>query len=125
HTGSGRETNGGNVQQARCGMMDGADAAGLARKVEGGSTDRMPSAATAPSPESPNFQVRRPDTLQFSTIDGLCRMAGVGQHRLRRLIAKEVVDNALDECDRVGRSGAVTIAREGNNCYIFEDQGGG
>ena len=84
----------------------------------------MPSAATWPIPEAPNFQVRRPDTLQFATVEGLCRMAGVGRHRLRRLLAKEVVDNACDECDRVGRSGRVSISREGNR-YIVEDEGGG
>jgi hypothetical protein len=86
--------------------------------------DRMPSAARGPSPESAVFQVRRPDTLQFATIEGICRMAGVGQHRLRRLIAKEAVNNALFECDRVGLPCRVRINRDGNR-YTIENDGGG
>ncbi len=70
------------------------------------------------------FQVRRPDTLQFASIDGVCRMAGVPPHRLRRLIAKEITDNALDECDRVGQPGQASIRRDGDR-YTVEDQGRG
>src|SRR6516225_7220684 len=73
--------------------------------------DGMPSAQEAPARNAPVFQVRRPDTLQFATLEGLCRMAGVPAHRLRRLIAKEAVDNSCDETDRVGRQGKVSISR--------------
>ena len=61
------------------------------------SHDGMPSAESTPVRNSPIFQVRRPDTLQFGSIEGLTRMAGVPRHRLRRLIAKETTDNALDD----------------------------
>jgi DNA topoisomerase VI subunit B len=87
-------------------------------------SDGMPSGENVPARNSPIFQVRRPDTLQFASIEGLCRMAGVARNQLRRLIAKEAVDNALDECDRVGRPGAVTISRDGNH-YVVDDQGDG
>ena len=86
--------------------------------------DGMPSARSAASPKPPIFQVRKPDTLQFGSVEGLSRMAGVSRHWLRRLIAKEATDNALDECDRVGRSGEVAITSEGDH-YVVEDQGGG
>jgi hypothetical protein len=71
-------------------------------------------------------RVRRPDTRQFSTIEGTCRMAGVPVDQLRRLIAKEIVDNALDACDRAGAdcSGCATIERAGDR-YTVTDQGGG
>jgi hypothetical protein len=38
----------------------------------------------------------RPDWTLFRTIPTLCQQAGVPPNRLRRLIAKELVDNALD-----------------------------
>jgi hypothetical protein len=38
---------------------------------------------------------------------------------------KELVDNALDEVDRIGRPGAVTLAREGDHIYTVTDQGRG
>jgi hypothetical protein len=84
----------------------------------------MPSAESAPVPNRPNFQVRRPDTLQFATVEGLTRMAGVSRGRLRALIAKEAVDNALDAADAAGWPGDVTITRDGDR-YVVEDQGSG
>jgi hypothetical protein len=51
-------------------------------------------------------------------------MAGVPPHQLRRLIAKEVTDNALDACDRAGCPGMVTIERDGDS-YTVTDHGGG
>src|SRR3954452_22741101 len=95
------------------------------------SADGMPSLHVEPTPKPASFsnptiqhRVRRPDTLQFQSIEGVCRMAGEPLHRLRRLIAKEVTDNALDACDRAGCPGAVTIERE-HNRYTVIDQGGG
>jgi hypothetical protein len=86
----------------------------------------MPSAVAAASADQPIFQVRRPDTLQFGTIEGLTRMAGVPGRKLRALIAKEVTDNALDEADRLGgHADGITIGREGADRYIVEDQGAG
>jgi hypothetical protein len=80
-----------------------------ARKLPEPDADGMPSAPMAQLPKAANFQVRRPDTLQFRSLEGTCRMAGVPPHRLRRLIAKEVTADALDACDRAGRPGMVTI----------------
>lgn len=86
--------------------------------------DGMPSRRMASVADPSIFQVRRPDTLQFRTIEGTCRMAGVPRHRLRRLIAKEVVDNALDACDRAGCPGMVSIESDGSR-YTVTDQGSG
>ena len=85
----------------------------------------MGSESKVSDPSPADFQVRRPDTLQFGSIEGVQRMAGVSRYRLRRLIAKEVVDNALDQCDRVGRPGEVSILREDGDRYIVSDQGRG
>jgi hypothetical protein len=53
-------------------------------------------------------------------------MAGVSRQLLRRLIVKEVVDNALDEIDNVhGDPGSVTVAADGPDMYIVEDGGSG
>ena len=52
-------------------------------------------------------------------------MAGVPRHKLRALIAKELVDNGLDETDRIGRSGQVSVERVGSDLYRVTDQGGG
>ena len=86
--------------------------------------DGMPSRVSETRPEVSNFQVRRPDTLQFASVEGLTSMAGVREDLLRRLIAKEVTDNALDERDRVGE-GSVSIRRDGDDTYIVEDEGSG
>jgi hypothetical protein len=101
--------------------------------------DGMPSALVEPIEQGRRFsspaarvlvahRVRRPDTLQFRSIEGTCRMAGVPSHRLRRLIAKEATDNALDACDRAGRPGMASIDSDTAfdvDRYTVTDQGGG
>jgi DNA topoisomerase VI subunit B len=93
--------------------------------------DGMPFVPLAANPKGRSFsspavqhQVRRADTLQFRSIDGTTRMAGVPSHRLRRLIAKEITDNALDACDRAGCPGMASIERQGDRT-IVTDQGAG
>src|SRR5690242_20212351 len=81
----------------------------------------LPSATALAGQDRSVFQVRRPDTLQFSSLEGLCRMAGVPRHKLRALIAKELVDNGLDETDRIGRPGQVSINRVGGDLYQVTD----
>jgi len=86
----------------------------------------MPSRVPETHSKVSDFQVRRPDTLQFQSVEGLTRMAGVSEYLLRRLILKEVVDNSLDEMDRVGGdAGSVTVRRVGDDTYIVADEGGG
>jgi hypothetical protein len=84
----------------------------------------MPFARVGTISKSRNFsnppvrhQVRRDDTLQFRTLEGTSRMAGVSDNRPRRLIAKEVTDNALDDTDRIGAPGMVTIERDGRAVF--------
>jgi hypothetical protein len=84
--------------------------------------DGMPSAPKSALANPADFQVRRPDTLQFSTLDGLSRMSGVPRHLLRRLIAKEVTDNALDASDAAGCPGNVMIRCE-DDLYVVSDEG--
>src|SRR4051812_22025499 len=83
-------------------------------------TEGMGSGPKPVRANDPSLQVRLADTLQFGSIEGTCRMAGVGPTGLRRLIAKEITDNALDECDTAGRRGQVAIRRDGN-LYTVED----
>jgi hypothetical protein len=58
-------------------------------------------------------------------ISNLPQRAGVPPGDIRALVLKELVDNALDEMDRVGRPGAVTLAQEGDHTYTATDQGRG
>src|SRR5262249_10461478 len=58
-------------------------------------------------------------------ISNLPQRAGVPLTDIRALVLKELIDNALDEMDRVGRPGAVTLTQEGDNTYTVTDQGRG
>jgi DNA topoisomerase VI subunit B len=76
-------------------------------------------------PDPPNLQVRRLDTSQFTTLQGLSVQANVRASHLRRVALKELTDNALDECDAVGKHGQVEIERLDRNRYSIADQGRG
>ena len=58
-------------------------------------------------------------------ISNLSQRAGVPTRRIRKLVLKELVDNALDEMDRVGRPGEVTIVQDDEHTYTVTDQGRG
>ena len=58
-------------------------------------------------------------------IANLSQRAGVVRGLIRQLVLKELVDNALDEMDRVGRPGEVTISQDGEHTYTVTDQGRG
>lgn len=53
---------------------------------------------------------QKEDWTLFRSIPGLCQRAGVPDHRLRGLVVKELVDNALDAAE---------------NCFVDELDGGG
>jgi Topoisomerase 6 subunit A/Spo11, Toprim domain len=53
-----------------------------------------PELASSPAPE--NFKFEREDWTLFRTVEGLQQKAGVPAARLRRLVMKEIADNALD-----------------------------
>ena len=59
------------------------------------------------SSNPPEFQFERPDWTLFRSVGTLSQRAGVPQSRLRRLVLKELVDNALDA------GGTVTIGALG------------
>ena len=65
----------------------------------------------------------RQDWLVY--ISNLPQRAGVVRELIRQLVLKELVDNALDEMDRVQRPGEVTISRDGEHTYTVTDQGRG
>lgn len=65
-----------------------------------------------------NFNFRREDWHMFRSINGLPQKAGVPLRWMRRLVLKELVDNALD----AGRN--VTMQQE-DETYIIEDDGPG
>ena len=58
-------------------------------------------------------------------ISNLSQRAGVPTGKIRKLVLKELVDNALDEMDRVGRPGEVTITQDAEHTYTVTDQGRG
>ena len=66
-------------------------------------------------------------TRQDSSIYlvNLSQRAGVVRGLIRQLVLKELADNALDEMDRVGRPGEVTISQDGEHTYTVTDQGRG
>jgi hypothetical protein len=70
-------------------------------------------------------QFKRPDHQIY--ISNLPQKAGVSTYQIRKLVLKELVDNALDEMDAVGRPGEVTITQDefADNVYTVTDQGRG
>ena len=64
-------------------------------------------------------QFERESWKEFRTLDGLCRMAGVSRNRIVAVVAKELVDNALDE------SPVVDVGLLGNNGFFVQDGGPG
>ena len=58
-------------------------------------------------------------------VSNLPQRAGVSFSRIRALVLKELVDNALDETDRVGRFGEVTLTQESEHTYTVTDRGRG
>lgn len=69
---------------------------------------------------SAEFQFERPDWTLFRSADTLSQKAGVRKHLLRRLVLKELTDNALDSGASV-----VTATRDGPDRYIVRDDGKG
>ena len=64
-------------------------------------------------------QFERESWKEFRTLDGLCRMAGVSRNRIAAVVAKELVDNALDE------SPIVNVELLGPNGFFVQDDGRG
>jgi hypothetical protein len=58
-------------------------------------------------------------------ISNLPQRAGVPFAHIRALVLKELVDNALDEMDRLGEPGAVTLTQEDDHTFTVTDQGRG
>ncbi len=61
----------------------------------------------------------REDWTSFRTISGLTQKAGVPANRLRRLVVKELVDNALDA------AGTCKLSMLRDGTYVIEDKGPG
>lgn len=66
-----------------------------------------------------NLKFERADWTSFRTIEGLQQKAGVAADKLRRLVLKELADNALDT------GAGVKIGDITNGSYFIEDQGPG
>ena len=77
-----------------------------------------PEAVLASSAAGENFKFERADWTSFRTVEGLQQKAGVAQGRLRRLVLKELADNALDTETRV-QVGKI------DGGYFIEDEGPG
>jgi hypothetical protein len=59
--------------------------------------DRQELSASLPTePKAAEFQFERPDWILFRSVDTLSQKAGVPKKLLRRLVLKELTDNALD-----------------------------
>ena len=67
----------------------------------------------------PNFKIERADWQSFRTVEGLQQKSGVAAGQLRRLVLKEIADNALD-------AGAkVPVGELPGGGYFVEDEGPG
>src|SRR2546430_15787267 len=74
---------------------------------------------SASQPPTENLKFERADWTSFRTVEGLQQKAGVAQGKLRRLVLKELTDNALD-------TGAqVRIGELPDGSYFIEDDGSG
>ena len=65
------------------------------------------------------MKFERADWTSFRTVEGLQQKAGVAQSKLRRLVLKELADNALDTGARV------RIGQLPDGGYFIEDDGSG
>ena len=65
------------------------------------------------------------DWSDYADLSKLPRRSGVTSTLLRRLVLKELTDNALDECDRVNQPGKATIFKDGPSTYTVTDEGEG
>jgi hypothetical protein len=68
-----------------------------------------------------NLKFERADWVSFRTIEGLQQKAGVAATKLRRLVLKEITDNALD----AGGKTRIDEMPDGMGGYFVEDNGGG
>ena len=68
-------------------------------------------------------QFEREDWMLFRNLSTLTQKAGVPQHRLALLSAKELVDNALDSAEN-GQSACVELTAISNG-FVVQDQGRG
>lgn len=83
--------------------------------------DAARSASSPAEARGAKFQFERPDWVLFRSVGTLSQKAGVPASRLRRLVLKELVDNALDA------GGQVTVGvldRHGDR-YFVQDTGPG
>ncbi|MEF2548907.1 ATP-binding protein [Aurantimonas sp. E1-2-R+4] len=83
-----------------------------------GDNDNHFSASQRIEPKSADLQFERPDWTMFRSVSTLAQKAGVPTHLLRRLVIKELVDNALD-------AGASASVRVEDGVYIVDDDGPG
>jgi hypothetical protein len=80
--------------------------------------------ASLPAPQNlRNLKFERAYWVSFRTVEGLQQKAGVPKEKLRQLVLKELVDNALDDGVAV-RMGQFSPAFPGDG-YIIEDDGAG
>jgi hypothetical protein len=82
------------------------------------STDFENSGASSCSNAAQNLKFERADWTSFRTVEGLQQKAGVVAGKLRRLVLKELTDNALDTDTKV-RVGEL------DGGYFIEDEGPG
>jgi hypothetical protein len=66
-----------------------------------------------------NLKFEREDWALFRTVEGLQQKAGVPKQKLRRLTLKELVENGLDESERV------RVGELPDGGYFVEDDGKG
>lgn len=80
---------------------------------------QISSSHLASQPPTENLKFERPDWALFRTVEGLQQKAGVPLTQLRRLVLKELTDNALDTTSEV------RVGELPGGGYFIEDDGPG
>jgi DNA topoisomerase VI subunit A len=70
-------------------------------------------------------QIQRPDWSPYTSPNTLPQKAGVPKDLILRAALKELVDNAADETDRVGRPGQIEVTEHGSHNFTVTDWGDG
>lgn len=84
-----------------------------------GAVASVPQPCSPPRPTTPNFQFERQDWTLFRSVGTLSQKAGVPMRHLRRLVLKELADNALDV------AGSVEVGTTADDGYFVQDDGPG
>jgi histidine kinase/DNA gyrase B/HSP90-like ATPase len=72
-----------------------------------------------------SYKIEQQDWVLFTSPNTLPQQAGVPLRHIRRLVLKELVDNALDMVRHLGAAGEVSIHKDDPHTFTVRDNGPG